>query len=99
MLTCHQVGLDRQSHHAHKDVAAKGAILGPDPSQLWVDIKKISFKRSRRQQLRRAYMIKHCECNEQVRERVCNDPGLVGRSQVVRKVIHLAYMMVLPFRR
>lgn len=40
ILTCHQVGLDRQSHHAHKDVAAKGAILGPDPSQLWVDIKK-----------------------------------------------------------
>jgi len=34
ILTCYQIGLDRQSHYAHKDVTAEVAVVSPDPSQL-----------------------------------------------------------------
>ena len=37
ILTCHQIGLDRQSHYAHKDVTAELAIPSPNPFQLWYD--------------------------------------------------------------
>ena len=34
ILTCYQIGLNRQSHYAHKDVTAEVAIFSPEPSQL-----------------------------------------------------------------
>ena len=34
ILTGHQIGLDGQSHYAHKDVAAEFAVPTPNPSQL-----------------------------------------------------------------
>ena len=34
ILTRHQIGLDGQSHYAHKDVTAEAAVPTPDPSQL-----------------------------------------------------------------
>jgi hypothetical protein len=33
-LTCHQIGLDCQSHYAHKDVIAEVAVLHQNLSQL-----------------------------------------------------------------
>jgi hypothetical protein len=35
ILTCHQIGLDRQFYHAHKGVIAELAVPNPYPSQLW----------------------------------------------------------------
>ena len=32
ILTCHQIGLDRQSHYAHKHVIAELAVPNPDLS-------------------------------------------------------------------
>jgi hypothetical protein len=43
ILTCHQIGLDRQPHYANKDVIAEVVIFSPDPSQLDRDM-TVSFK-------------------------------------------------------
>ena len=43
ILTCHQIGLDRQSHYSHKDVIAEVAVSSTDPSQLWDRYRTINF--------------------------------------------------------
>lgn len=43
ILTCHRIGLDGQSHYAHKDVIAEEAVPIPDPFQLWIGIKQSTF--------------------------------------------------------
>jgi hypothetical protein len=47
ILTCHQIGLDGQSHYAHKDVIAEVAVPSPNPSQLWNQHGTISYQLSR----------------------------------------------------
>jgi hypothetical protein len=44
-------------------------------------------------------MIKHRGCDKHVRERVSDDPGLVGHSHKVREVVYLACLKALPFQR
>jgi hypothetical protein len=43
MLTCYQIGLDRQFHYAHKDMITEIAVLSPDPSQLRYQHRTIRF--------------------------------------------------------
>ena len=49
ILTCHQIGFDRQSHYAQKDVTADVAFLRPYSSQLYRH-RTVSFQWYRRQQ-------------------------------------------------
>ena len=44
VLTRHQIGLDRQSHYAHKDVIVEVFILDQQYSQLYDQNKTISFE-------------------------------------------------------
>jgi hypothetical protein len=45
LLTCHQIGLDRKSHNAHKDVTSiQVAVPDPKFSQLWDRHRAISFQ-------------------------------------------------------
>jgi hypothetical protein len=43
MLTCHQIGLDRQSHYAHEGVVAEVAPI-LESCQLWDRRKTVSFE-------------------------------------------------------
>ena len=99
ILTCHQIGLDCQSHYAHKDVIAEVAVPNPYPPQLWDQRRTISFQRYRvRIVSKQAYMIKHRGCNKQVRERVCEYPDLVEHSNSVGESIHFVCLMALQLR-
>ena len=43
LLTCSQISLDRESHHAHKTVIAEFSVSNPYLSQLWDWHRAISF--------------------------------------------------------
>ena len=93
ILTRCQIGLNGQSHYVHKDVIFQECVLSPDPSQLYQRRKSASNDPAKQ-----AYIINHCRCNEQVRERVCGEPGLVGHSNSVsRELIHFVCQMTLLF--
>jgi len=80
MLTRRQIGLDYQSHYAYEDMTTEVAVPSPDPSQLWDRTRNNQLWMVPNTAVDWIYMIKHRGRNKQVRERVCDDPGLMGRQ-------------------
>ncbi len=93
ILTCHQIGLNGQSHYAHKDVIAEVSIISPHSSQLWDYNRIMSFEWSHIQQSKWAYVIKHCVSDKQVRECAPDEPDLMKHCHSVRKIIqHIRWL-------